>query len=239
MKKRYTLTFIEAKVSVTKRGTRYTLSRYNAIPGLSKRLALYLMERADYDLYGDARDRTAKGIFPVRRQPKGADGTAHDHIAAYTCQGNVIEIASITRELPRNTEPLDRSFLYFPDIRHNGISFRAGKEFSDFIKAFVDRIDRGVPLDHDRADSLVAEARLSLIPAGWERITQGAVLPDDRYLQEDRRITGMLGPGIIGWLRCDTSFSAVSPGTVMEEEYRFRYLEPVIIRKKGTKTLQP
>lgn len=234
MKNNYTLTLYEFKITHKKGKEQYALRLMNITPGLTEARALYLMKMSGYSLTGDTKDQTAKEIYQMpeclsKRKPAKVETCMH--VMAYRRWVDVLELVSITRTPPRKSFYHDRHIM-MPKIVSYGMGTRPEDELQRVVDACINKIDNGTPLDKARVDTLLDEARLSYIPKGWERVTEGTIEPGDYYLQEYDRNEETLAPGVFSWYDCGVSYSPHRIGKDIQADYRYWENKPIIIRKR-------
>ncbi len=222
MKTHWTLILLRANIRKKKDKRTFVLSETNVYPQVSFNEGLYLMSRCGFPLYAQEGLNQASYVNPLK------------DIGCYIKNDKEIAIAALVQKIAAfvKKEVLkenDKSILIFPE-EPKSVFFKnfSGSDLDKLVENNIDRINHGMRLEGKFVEEAIRKARLSLIPKGWEVVTDGNVEPCDRYLEEKRAEYMTITPAIVSWVSCDVSFSARRPGTPVK---RYSWDDSIIIRK--------
>ncbi len=217
----YQLILLRANIRKKKDKRTFVLTETNTYPNVSLNEGLYLMSRCGFPLYAQ------EGL-------NQASFTSED-VGCYEKNDNEIIIAVLQqkRKYPYGYEPGNESIELWPEEPESiHLCNLSGSRLNKLIEHIINIIDNGKRLKETFVKKALQEARLSIIPKGWEVVAQGVVEPGERYLEEDRATCLTITPALISWTSCNVSFSPHKPGSPVK---RYPWDDSIIIRMSKNK----
>lgn len=219
-RKHYQLLLLRANIRERKGKRIFILTETNVFPRTSLEEGVYLMGNCGLPPWA------GEGLNQASFINERVD------IACYEKDSDEIVLAILHKIYETSSAGCDDSDIsIYPEIPESfHLAYLTGAKFNRFIEDVIKKVDTGKRLGKDFVEDAIRNARLSLIPKGWETIREGNVEPGDRYLQEDRP-KGYLTvtPALVSWMSCDVSFSEHKPGTPVK---KYTWSNDIIIRKK-------
>lgn len=223
-KKRFDCFILKLKEYKVKNKTKYELIGVTAYQGLSKELACYYVVNESYRYTG----------IKHREPCKFSEA---DSIVGYNYCGNDITFCFaqkryITREVEK--DPIS----IYPKIDYCG--FEINKSIKEQIHHYIDLMKKMEKEEDLSVECYHIWAPESLIPKGYEHITNGKVVTGDYYWEHYYKPNH--------WQNVDVSFSRFKPGTEIKtsgicfkngktgtesEDEIVNFYHPFIIRKKN------